>query len=298
MIWKEILAPAMEHPKMIELKKFLKNEREKGKNIYPPAKDIFRAFNLTPFDRVRVVILGQDPYHQNGVADGLCFSSRGRKTPASLRVIFKEIFKDLNIQYFHEQNYEEFFPTNSLENWTKQGFLLINTILTVEEGKPGSHKDLGWEVLIQSVLDGLNKREEPAIFLLWGRYAQSYRERISKQHIVLPAPHPAAELQGNHTETFSGCGHFSAVRDIIPTLTGQNLFEVANLDYCFDKEKAKRIIKDNYPQIADDVCKYIDNDLIINIPVNKAEYWNYIRNFEQSLSTKPIKNEETEDSEN
>ena len=145
MTWKEVLAPAMEHPKIIELKKYLKNEREKGIHIYPEGKDIFRAFNLTPFDQVRVVILGQDPYHKAGQADGLSFSTRSEQTPASLRVIFKEIFKDFNVQYFHEESFDSFFPTNNLENWANRGFLLLNTVLTVEENKPGSHKDLGWE---------------------------------------------------------------------------------------------------------------------------------------------------------
>jgi len=291
MIWKDVLAPAMAHPKMVELKKFLKSEREKGKVIYPESKDIFRAFNLISFDDVRVVVLGQDPYHSPGQADGLCFSSRGSKTPASLRVIFKEIYKDFNIQYFHEKAYETFFPTNSLENWAKNGFLLLNTILTVEQGKPGGHKDLGWEILIKAVFDGLNKKEEPIIFLLWGRYAESFRSQISEQHIVLTAPHPAAELNGQKENIFSGCGHFSAVRDILPTLKGMNLFKSANLDMCFDKVKAKSIIKEKYPDNADALFDYIDREMIIHIPVDKDEYWKYIRKFEESLSTKPINDE-------
>jgi uracil-DNA glycosylase len=286
MTWKEILAPAMEHPKVVELKRYLQNEREKGTIIHPEGKDVFRAFNLTPFSEVRVVLLGQDPFHTSQIADGLCFSSRGPKTPPSLKVIFKEVYRDLNIQYFHEQNYEDYFPTNSLENWAREGFLLLNTVLTVEEGKPGSHKDLGWEVVIQSVLDGLNKKEDPIIFLLWGKYAQYYKPMIASHHLVLTAPHPAAELNGQTEAVFSGCGHFSAVRDILPTLRGQNLFKVANLDKCFDKEKAKQIIRENYPLIADDVCKYIDQEMIIHIPVNRDQYWNYTRNFEKSLSTK------------
>jgi uracil-DNA glycosylase len=294
MIWKDVLAPAMSNPKMLELKKFLKNEREKGKAIYPESKDIFRAFNILPFDQVRIVILGQDPYHRPGQADGLCFSSRGSTTPASLRVIFKEIYRDLNIQYFHEQDYESFFPSNSLENWARQGFLLLNTILTVEQGKPGSHKDLGWEVLIDAVFDGLNQKKEQVIFLLWGKYAEQFRPKISNHHLVFTAPHPAAELNGQQRETFTGCGHFSAVRDILPTLRGMNLFKSANLDMCFDKEKAKQVIQQRYPIDADRLCKYIDEELIIHIPVNKNEYWKYVRNFEKSLSTKPINNEKAE----
>lgn len=291
MTWKEALAPAMEHPKIIELKKYLKNEREKGVKIYPEGKDIFRAFNLTPFDEIKVVILGQDPYHGPGQADGLCFSSRGPKTPPSLRVIFKEIYKDFNIQYFHEKSYDEFFPTNNLEAWAKNGFLLLNTVLTVEEGKAGSHKDMGWEVLIDVVFKAINKREDPVIFLLWGKYAEGYRERIAKHHISFTAPHPAAELNGQQASIFSGCGHFSAVRDILPTLKGMNLFESAKLDHCFDKVKAKKLITESYPLIAKDVCDYIDNDMIIHIPVDRTAYWEYIRNFEKSLSTKIITDE-------
>lgn len=285
MIWNDILRPAMEHPKMVELKKHLKNEREKGKVIYPDSKDIFRAFNLVPFDSVRVVILGQDPYH-NGSADGLCFSTRRDTTPPSLRVILKEIYKDLNVQYFHEESYEQFFPTNSLEGWAREGFLLLNTVLTVEQGKAGSHKDLGWEVLIKSVLDGLNKKEEPIIFLLWGRYAQSFRSGVSKQHLVLTAPHPAAELNGQQEAIFTGCGHFSAVRDILPTLKKTELFKAENLDSCFDKVKAKAILREKYPENIDTMIDYIDKEMMINIPVNKDEYWKYLRKFESSLSTK------------
>ena len=293
MIWREVLAPAMEHPKIVELKKFIKSERESGKNIYSEGKDVFRAFNLTPFNDVRVVIFGESPFCRAGQADGLCFSSRGAKTPPSLRVIFKEIYRDLNIQYFHEETFEEYFPTNSLENWAKQGFLMLNTVLTVEEGKAGSHRGLGWEVLIDAVLDGLNKRKEPVIFLLWGKHAESYRSKIAKHHPSLVAPHPAAELNGQQKAVFSGCGHFSAVRDILPTIRGENLFGVANLDSCFDKEKAKALISEHYPLIADDICRYIDEEMVINIPVDRKAYWNHIRNFETLLSTKPIKNEES-----
>ena len=287
MTWKEVLAPAMEHPKVIELKKYIKDERDKGTEIYPAGSDVFRAFNLCPFEKVRVVILGQDPYH-NGAADGLCFSTRGKKIPPSLRVIFKEIFKDFNVQYFHEQNFETFFPTYSLENWATEGFLLLNTVLTVEAGKPGSHKGLGWEVIIDAVFKALNKREEQVIFLLWGRYAEGYRPQIAEHHLSLVAPHPAAELNGQQESIFSGCGHFSAVRDILPTLKGMDLFPVANVDYCFDKDKAKEMIKKTYPLNAKDMIDFIDKELMIHIPVNRKEYWNYIRKFESSLSTKLI----------
>ena len=283
MTWKEILDPAMVHPKVVQLKKYLKNEKEKGTEIYPAGPDIFRAFNLCPFEGVQVVILGQDPYPNPDTADGLCFSSRGSQTPASLQIIFKEIFTDFNIQYFHEENYNQFFATNSLQNWAENGFLLLNSTLTVERGKPGSHNNMGWEIVVDSIFDGLNKRDDPIIFLLWGKHAESYRPKIAQHHLSFTAPHPAAELNNPEGPKFSGCGHFSAIRDILPTLKGKNLFELAKLDKCFDKEKAKTLIRASYPAIAEDACNYIDKEMMIHIPVNSKEYWDWIRNFEKSF---------------
>ncbi len=274
---------------MQEIKKFLQKERE-SKKIYPEGSDVFRAFDLCPFDNTKVVILGQDPYHTPGTADGLAFSTRQETIPPSLQVIFKEIYKDMNIQYYHEESFEKFFPTGNLESWAKNGFLLLNTVLTVEEGKANSHKDLGWNDIIQKVFDGLNQKDHQVIFLLWGKEAQKYKAMIDpkSKHIALTAPHPATELY-NRVEGNAGfydCGHFSATRDILPGIEGRNIFASAKLDACFDKEAAKKLVKERYPIEAEAICKYIDDELIIHVPINKEIYWKEVRKFEKIISTK------------
>ena len=163
MTWNEILGPVLASPKMAEVKQFIKEGRM-IKNIYPDGKSVFRAFDMCQYDDTKCVIMGQDPYPTEGTADGLAFSS-ATTIPGSLQIIFKEIYRDLNIQYFHNITFEEFFPTGNLENWTKMGFLLLNTALTVEEGKPGSHKGIGWEVVTEAVFDALNKKDHQIIFL-------------------------------------------------------------------------------------------------------------------------------------
>lgn len=287
MTWKEVLAPALQSSKMQEIKKFLQNERN-TKNIYPDGKSVFRAFELSPYSKTKVVIIGQDPYHTPGTADGLSFSTQQEKTPPSLQVIFKEIYRDLNIQYEHNVTLEEFFPTNNLQKWAEMGFLMLNTVLTVEEGKAGSHKDLGWDIVIKAVFDGLNKKDHQVIFLLWGKEAQKYRSLIDpkSKHVVFSAAHPAAELYADSNGGFYGCRHFSIVRDVIPEIEGRNIFPTVGLDTCFDADKAKAIVREHYPIEAEQICKYIDEELIIHVPLNKEIYWKEVRKFEQSLSTK------------
>lgn len=287
MTWKEVLAPALQSQKMQEIKKFLQNERN-TKNIYPDGKSVFRAFELSPYSKTKVVIIGQDPYHTPGTADGLSFSTQQEKTPPSLQVIFKEIYRDLNIQYMHNVTIEEFFPTNNLQRWAEMGFLMLNTVLTVEEGKAGSHKDLGWDIVIKAVFDGLNKKDHQVAFLLWGKEAQKYRSLIdpNSKHVVFSAAHPAAELYSGGSGGFLGCRHFSIIRDIIPEIEGRNIYPTAGLDVCFDKEKAKAIIREHYPIDAEQICEYIDEELFIHIPVNKERYWKEMNKFEKSLSTK------------
>ena len=175
MTWNEILGPVLATPKMAEVKQFIKEGRM-IKNIFPPGNMVFRAFDACPYDETKVVILGQDPYPTAGTADGLAFSS-ATTIPGSLQIIFKEIYRDLNIQYFHNITFEEFFPTGDLTNWTKMGFLLLNTVLTVEEGKPGSHKGIGWELVTEAVFEALNKKDHQIIFLLWGNEAKEYEIR-------------------------------------------------------------------------------------------------------------------------
>ncbi len=286
MTWQEVLAPELQSHKMQEIKKFLQAER-KIKNIYPAGKDVFRAFDLCPYENTKVVIIGQDPYHSEGTADGLAFSTRQAKTPPSLQVIFKEIYKDLNIQYMHNLTYEEFFPTNNLEKWSQLGILLLNTVFTVEENKPNSHKDLGWDLVIKKVFEGLNRRKQQVVFLLWGKEAQKYVNLIdpAKKHIHFDAAHPAAELYSSNAG-FYGCRHFSIIRDVLPALEGRNIFPSINLDLCFDKTKAKEIVKEHYPLESDHICNYIDNELMIHIPVNKEIYWDEVKKFVNLISTK------------
>ena len=292
MNWKEVLAPALQSQKMQEIKKFLQEERN-TKNIYPDGKSVFRAFELCPYEQTRVVILGQDPYHTPGTADGLAFSTQQKEIPPSLLVIFKEIYKDLNIQYYHNTSFEDFFPNGNLEGWAKRGFLLLNTVLTVEEGKAGSHKDLGWDIVIKAVFDGLNKKDHQVIFLLWGKEAQKYKSLIglNTKHVSFSAAHPAAELYADNKGGFTGCRHFSIVRDILPEIEGRNVFPTAGLDVCFDKDKAKAIVREHYPIDAEQICKYIDEELFIQLPVNKDIYWREVRKFEVAISTNQINEE-------
>jgi uracil-DNA glycosylase len=291
MNWKTILAPVLESKKMQEIKAFLKNERA-TKNIYPQGKDVFRAFDLCPYDKTKVVIIAQNPYHTKGTADGLAFSTQQEKRPPSLEVIFKEIYRDLNIQYFQDITFEEFFPSNDLEKWTKMGFLLLNSSLTVEEGKADSHMDLGWQDVAKVAIEGLNAKEHQVIILLWGKEAKEFEKYVDpkSKNIVFSASHPAAELYKDGAG-FYGCRHFSLVRDVLPIINGINLFPTANLDSCFDKEKAKALVKASYPLEAEKICSYIDKELMIHIPINKDIYWGEVRKFEKEISTiypKPV----------
>jgi uracil-DNA glycosylase len=289
--WKTILAPVLESKKMQEIKVFLKDERSK-KNIYPAGKDVFRAFDLCPYENTKVCIIGQNPYHQSGVADGLAFSTQQSKRPPSLEVIFKEIYRDLNIQYFQDITFEEFFPSNNLEKWTKMGFLLLNSSLTVEEGKPDSHLDIGWQEVAKATIEGLNAKEHQVIFLLWGKEAKEFEKYVDpkSKNVVFTAAHPAAELYKENAG-FYGCRHFSLVRDVLPIINGINIFPQHSLDSCFDKDKAKQIIKEYYPLEAEKICSYIDKELMIHIPINREVYWSEVRKFEKNIGTsypKPV----------
>jgi uracil-DNA glycosylase len=181
---------------------FLKHEYETEK-IHPDMYDIFNAFKYTPFDNVKIVIIGQDPYYQPNQAHGLCFSvKQGVKLPPSLKNIFKEINSDLGIP----------IPQNGyLKSWAEQGVLLLNTVLTVREGMPLSHKGYGWEKFTDNVLAKLNERENPIIFMLWGAPAKKKKSIITNpQHIILEASHPSP-LGAYHG--FFGCKHFSIAND-------------------------------------------------------------------------------------
>ena len=284
--WKEIVTPVLSSDYMVEFRKWLKSERE-IKKIYPSSNDTLKAFELCPYKNVKVVIFGQDPYHSPETADGLAFSTQQEKRPYSLNNIFKEIYTDLNIQYFHNETMDEFFPNNSLEGWARNGFLLLNTTLTVEEAKPLSHEGKGWERLINVVIDALNKHEKRLVFLLWGKRSQSLEEKIdTDKHVVFKAPHPAADVYKSAGEGFLGCKHFSIVRDILPTIHYPDARQGIILNSCFDKDKAAQIVRREYPSDADRIIHYIQKEMIIHIPVNKDQYYQELKKFELSLSTK------------
>jgi len=181
------------------LGRFLDERRNAGASIYPPQP--FAALALTPFDTVRVVILGQDPYHGAGQAHGLAFSvPAGVKPPPSLRNIFLELQRDLGCA-----------PTSSgsLEHWARQGVLLLNAVLTVEDGSPGAHAGRGWEALTADLLRRLADDARPKVFMLWGALAQARRAGIGEPHLVLEANHPSPLSARRPPVPFLGCGHFS-----------------------------------------------------------------------------------------
>ena len=198
--WKSRLTEVLLSAGMDGLRQFLLAERARGARIYPPPGQIFAALDTTPFDAVKVVILGQDPYHGPGQAHGLCFSVLpGVPVPPSLANIFAEIRRDLGIEP----------PDHGcLLPWAQRGVLLLNAVLTVEAGRAGSHQGKGWEAFTDAVVDRLNREREGLVFLLWGSYAQAKGKFIDRtRHAVLRAPHPSplSAYRG-----FMGCGHFSA----------------------------------------------------------------------------------------
>lgn len=197
--WLAHLEGEFEQPYMGELKTFLLQQKRQGKVIFPPGPEYFNAFQRTPIDKVKVVILGQDPYHGPGQAHGLCFSvPMGIKPPPSLVNIFKEIDSDLGIP-----------PANHgcLTHWAEQGVLLLNSVLTVEQGRAASHQGKGWETFTDRVIEVLNAQREGLVFLLWGSYAQRKGAMIDRaRHEVLQSPHPSP-LSAHRG--FFGCRHFS-----------------------------------------------------------------------------------------
>jgi uracil-DNA glycosylase len=197
--WKQRLLPELLSPGMQALRAFLRAELAAGKTLYPPPKRIFAALDLTPFETVQVVILGQDPYHGPGQAHGLCFSvPPGVEVPPSLVNIYAELQRDLGIQP----------PGHGcLVPWARRGVLLLNAVLTVERGRAGSHQGKGWETFTDRVVRLLNDEREGLVFLLWGAYAQAKGKLVDpRRHLVLRAPHPSP-LSAHRG--FIGCGHFS-----------------------------------------------------------------------------------------
>lgn len=203
--WKQQLASEFDSDYMQALREFLREEKRRGKVIYPPGPQMFNAFNSTPFDAVRVVILGQDPYHGPGQAHGLSFSvPPGIPPPPSLLNIFKEIHRDLGLP----------MPGHGcLQAWAEQGVLLLNAVLSVEQRQAASHQGRGWERFTDRAIERLNSEREGLVFLLWGSYAQKKGNLIDRQrHLVLTAPHPSP-LSAHRG--FIGCGHFSRVNEYL-----------------------------------------------------------------------------------
>ena len=187
--WKEALQSEFERPYFAELAACLHREKAEGKTIYPPGSQIFKAFELTPLDKVKVVILGQDPYHGPGQAMGLSFSvPDGVPAPPSLKNIFKEAEQDLGIHMSGRPN---------LENWARQGVLLLNAILTVRAGEAASHSRIGWEQLTDAVIRTVSARGDGVVFMLWGNFARSKAPLIdAKRHLILEAAHPSPLARG------------------------------------------------------------------------------------------------------
>ena len=197
-LWKDVLSGVKNTQNFKNINAFVKQQRQSGKIVYPPSKQVFNTFKKTEFWHTKIVILGQDPYHGHGQANGLAFSvNKGSKIPPSLSNIYKEINDDIG-----------FSPPahGDLTSWAKQGVLLLNTVLTVEANKANSHRQKGWEEFTDSVMKSLNQAQQHIVFLLWGKPAQQKIPLIDKRHTILTAPHPSplSAYRG-----FFGCKHFS-----------------------------------------------------------------------------------------
>lgn len=200
--WVKTLQTEFEKPYFVALEGFLSQEKKRGKLIYPPQDEIFNAFRFTPLDKVKVVLIGQDPYHGPGQAHGLCFSvNKGATIPPSLRNIFKELRADLDLD----------IPVHGdLRRWAYQGVFLLNTILTVEEKSPSSHKGKGWETFTDCVIQTISKEQNQVVFLLWGAYARTKKKWIDpSKHLIIESAHPAAEVYAGGKAGFFGSRPFS-----------------------------------------------------------------------------------------
>ncbi|MFE8115261.1 uracil-DNA glycosylase [Brenneria goodwinii] len=204
--WHDVLAQEKQQPYFINTLEFVAKERAAGKTIYPPQKDVFNAFRFTELHQVKVVILGQDPYHGPNQAHGLSFSVRpGIPAPPSLVNIYKELANDIPDFEIPQHGF--------LQSWAEQGVLLLNTVLTVEAGKAHSHANLGWETFTDRVISALNESREGLVFLLWGSHAQKKGSIIDRQrHHILRAPHPSP-LSAHRG--FLGCRHFSQANQLL-----------------------------------------------------------------------------------
>jgi uracil-DNA glycosylase len=219
--WANILDGEFEKNYYKDLTNFLKIEYE-NKDIYPAKENVFSALNFVSFKDVKIVIIGQDPYHQKGQAHGLSFSVRkGVKTPPSLRNIYKELNTDLGC----------FIPNNgNLKKWAKQGVLLLNAVLTVEDSSPNSHKKKGWMTFTSEVIKKLSERSEPIVFLLWGNNAKFFKKVIDEnKHFILTSAHPSPLSVYNG---FFGCSHFSQANELLTKLKKNPIdWQIDNIDF-------------------------------------------------------------------
>ena len=204
--WKEVLKDEVSKPYFQQIVTFLRSEKASGKTIYPPGPLIFNAFNQTPFDKVSVVIIGQDPYHGPGQAHGLSFSvQKGVKPPPSLVNIFKEIRADIGVEMAANNG--------DLTHWAEQGVLLLNAALTVRAGEPFSHAKYGWAEFTDAVISKVSEEKQHVVFLLWGKFAQEKQALIDEtKHHVLKAAHPSPF---SADKGFFGCKHFSKTNQLL-----------------------------------------------------------------------------------
>ncbi|MDN3632761.1 uracil-DNA glycosylase [Vibrio lentus] len=210
--WESIINDERDKAYFQSMLAFVEQQRNSGKTVYPPQEQVFSAFDMTPFESVRVVILGQDPYHGANQAHGLAFSVLpGVKIPPSLRNMYKELAQDIEGFEIPSHGY--------LDTWASQGVLMLNTVLTVEEAKAHSHAKCGWETFTDTIIAELNQRSEPIIFLLWGAHAQKKGQAIdADKHHVLVAPHPSPL---SARRGFFGCQHFSMTNELLSSINQQ-----------------------------------------------------------------------------
>ena len=208
--WTDIINTIVDEEQQVrDMRVKLKSMREHGAKIKPDSKDVFRAFELTPYDNIQVVIIGQDPYPDPDHPHGLAFSSRAKVTPDSLRNIFKEIHEDC----YPGEDPNDLFRSNDLSAWAEQGVLLLNAILTVEAYKSGSHRDIGWLTFTERIMKKLNDHPNRLVFMLWGQFAKAYASSINQdKHLVLQAAHPSPL---SAAKGYFGCRHFSQANEFI-----------------------------------------------------------------------------------
>lgn len=208
--WRSILLEDISGSYFLEIQQFLDQQKKLGLTTYPPEKDIFCAFEATPIEQIKVVIIGQDPYHGLGQAHGLCFSvKKGAKIPPSLKNIFRELNEDIGCEI---PNHGE------LTSWAEQGVFLLNSILTVEEKKPSSHQGVGWEIFTNKVIQTISEHQEKVVFLLWGNYARKKKDLIDEsKHLIIESAHPAAEIYAGGKAGFYGSKPFSRANQFLPS---------------------------------------------------------------------------------